>query len=178
MARNCNWTTIIASQFLWATLSNDGEATYFKKFVADLASRPSVEAVSLHGLFLERVEKFHVLRSFRISTPGDESFLFLVCFRFVFLWLQVLIFDAYERELPKSGRLTLLMKIQRYLYIHTPPLSWICDRARLLVENGCSVLWLHGSACGRPQCPGLRFQQTPKNETSTFFGKVFQLWIG
>ena len=50
------------------------------------------------------------------------------------------IFDVYERELPKSGRLTLLMKMQRYLYIHTPPLSWICDRARLLVENGCNVL--------------------------------------
>ena len=72
---------------------------------------------------------------------GDERFLFFVLLLFFFFdWLYVLIFDAYERELPKSGRLTLFMKMQRYLYIRTPPLSWICDRARLLVENECSVL--------------------------------------
>ena len=72
---------------------------------------------------------------------GDERFLFFVLLLFFFFeWLYVLIFDAYERELPKSGRLTLFMKMQRYLYIHTAPLSWICDCARLLVENGCNVL--------------------------------------
>ena len=107
-------------------------------------------------------------------------FLFCFCFVlfcFVFLFLLFFLcgytcqFFTRIKENCQSGRLTLLMKMQRYLDIHTPPLSWICDHARLLVENGCNVLWLHGSACGRPQCPGLRFQQTPKNETSTLFAK-------
>ena len=51
---------------------------------------------------------------------------------FVF-WPQVAIFDAYGRKLEKSGRLTLVMKMQSYLYTHIPPPSWICDRAKLLV---------------------------------------------
>ena len=136
-----------------------------------------VDAVSLHGLFLQRVENFHVLRTCRISTLSDEGYLFLFCFCFClfvcffFCGYTCKLLARIKENLPKSGRLTLVIKMQCYLYIHTPPLSWICDRARLLVENGCSVLWLHGSACGRPQCPGLRFQQTPKNETSTLFSK-------
>ena len=38
-----------------------------------------------------------------------------------------------EEVVPKSGRLTLVTKMQRYLYTHTSPPSWICDRAKLLV---------------------------------------------
>ena len=48
-----------------------------------------------------------------------------------------------------------------YLCTHRFPPSWICDRARLLVENGCGVPWWHNWVCGRPQCPDLCFQQTP-----------------
>ena len=80
---------------------------------------------------------------------GDERFLFfvLLLFCFVLFFSFCFFFCGYAcqfftriKENCQSGRLTLLMKMQRYLDIHTPPLSWICDHARLLVENGCNVL--------------------------------------
>ena len=162
MARNRNWTTIMHGFAISLSQTYKRQKGCLDQSICYGAGQWTTDdAVSVHGLLWDWVENFPVLRTSRNSTAAG-----------VFCSVGTLpIFDACGWELRKSGTLTLVRKMQRYLYTHTPPPSWICDRASLLVENGCSALWWHGWARGRPQCPGLRFQQTPKRRTWTLLGK-------
>ena len=68
------------------------------------------------------------------------------------------------------------MNCNNYLYSHKVPPSLQSIYTKLLVEIGCTVLWLVGSAHDKQRCLDLRYQQTPKKDNRAFVYNGTKQW--